>query len=151
MLLIRYLRQIAAINLATDTTTLNAAGATKIILLKAPFTPSESMVLADVVEATFPGYAAISCVAGGPLVTQDPLTGDMIMTFRVPAGGWRWVTDGLVDPPQTIYGFAVVNSDDNFLMGAQVLPVPITLTGTPIAQEIDIGSVVTRIPPNVLQ
>lgn len=125
--------------LAADTTTLAPATANKIALIKAPFTPQESLVVADLTLADFGGSTPIAGAAGAQAVAIDPATGDQIITIKDPAGGYRWVTTNLTNLPQTIYGYCLLDTTLATLLAVQTIPTPVGLTA--VGQQVDLGTV----------
>jgi hypothetical protein len=132
--------------LAADTTTLAPVAANKIALIKAPFTLSETLVLAGLTLADFNGSTPIAGAAGAQLVGIDPATQDQVITIKDPAGGYRWITGSLLNLPQTIYGFALIDNAGATLLGVELLPTPLALQA--IGQFIDIGPVAMNIVQN---
>jgi hypothetical protein len=122
---------------AADTGFLAAAGGNKLVLLKADFTPDENLVLADVTLADFDGYAAKTPTAGAQQVGTDPLTQEQIVTLAEPVGGWRWATTGLTNLPQTIFGFALLDTTSATLFAIQRLAEPLTLTA--VGNQVNLG------------
>jgi hypothetical protein len=117
--------------LAADTSTLApAANPPKVMLVKDPFTPADDLLVADLTEADFDGYAKISCEVAGQLQSTDPLTGDSVVEMKTPLGGWRWETTGVTNLPETIYGFALINNGSTLLYGTELFDTPIVLTAS---------------------
>jgi len=125
--------------LATDVPYLAPVAANKMALIMAAFVPSETLLLADVTLATFNGSTPIAGVAGAQQVGLDPETGEQMITIKEPVGSWRWIVNALTDLPQTIYGYCLINNAEDFLLGSELLPQPITLTA--VNQEINLGTV----------
>ena len=125
--------------LAADVPTLAPATANKIILIKDNFALEETLVAGDLTEADFDGYAAIAGATGAQQCGIDPNTGDQIVTIKPPAGGYRWETTGITHLPETIYGFALVDTTKATLLAATLFDTPITLTES--GQEITLPSV----------
>src|SRR5262245_40946180 len=124
--------------LQTDATTLApAAGGVKVHLASAAFTPSPTLTIAGLTEATFTGYTALVAGTGSQQEFLDPVTGNRVVQLNEPAGGWHWATTGAVGLPQTIYGFYVTDNGTTALYGSQLFPTPITLTAA--GQGIDQG------------
>lgn len=115
--------------LGSDTATLNPASANKIILVKAAFTPSLARVVADLTEADFTGYAALTMGTGNWPEGIDPATGDSVLTAVPPTAGYRWETTGTTIL-NTIYGWALVDNTKATLLGCATFPVPIQLVAT---------------------
>jgi len=138
------LRDEAAKKLATDTTTLApAVNANNIALLKAAISPNEGITLADLTFADFDGSTPLDVTVGAQAEALDPQTGDSIITISPPVGGWRWVTTGITNLPQTIYGFALMSNAGAAVYATEALPTPIVLTATD--QVIDIGPIELRL------
>jgi hypothetical protein len=117
--------------LGADTFTLGTtSGPTtcKLHLAKAAFTPSQDLTLADFVEADFDGYAEKSAVAGPMPQSADPTNADSLVDIPPGAAGYLWETSGVTNLPQTIFGY-YLEGHGPLLMGCQLLPEPITLTG----------------------
>lgn len=115
--------------LGNDSTTL--AGALKITLIKAPFTPSPTILPADLTAADFNGSTPISLTAGARPDNFDPATGDRLVNLVPPAGGYLWTTVDATSLPQTIYGVSVGTGvlPAGNLFGTFLLDTPVTLTG----------------------
>jgi len=132
----------AAALLAADTATLDNATDVEVILFKDPITPTPATVVGDLTPADFDGYAPLAKAASGPVVTTDPDTGDKLIRIPDPAGGWNWVTSGVTNLPQTIYGYALTDNTGADLYGIHVFDTPITLTAA--GQGVVIGDVTFR-------
>lgn len=107
-------------------------------LIIAPFTPSEDLVVGDLTFADFDGSTALEQALGDAQVGIDPLTGQQRITITEPAGGWRWITTGVTNLPQTVYGAALLTAASAALIGVEELPEPIGLTE--VGQEINLGT-----------
>jgi len=125
--------------LAADTATLDNATDVEVILIKEPFTAGPDLVIGDLTEADFDGYAPLAKAAASPSVTTDPATGDKLIRIPDPAGGWNWVTSGVTNLPQTIYGFGLTDGAGTTLYGVQSLDEPVELTAS--GQGVVIGDV----------
>lgn len=137
------LREQMAKLLAADTATLApAALANHVTLLKAPIAPGEGVTIADLTFADFDGSTPIDVTVGAQAEGLDPATSDAIITMSPPVGGFRWETTGVTNLPQTIYGYAMLNSTDGKLWATEALATPITLTAS--NQVIDLGNVNLR-------
>ncbi len=124
--------------LAADATTLAPVTANKIALVKAPFSPSGTTVLSDLVLADFDGSTPKSGVAGTQPEGVDPATGAVIIDISPGAGGWRWETTGLTNLPQTIYGFALIDDGATTYLAGALLATPIVLSA--VNQRVDLGA-----------
>lgn len=130
--------------LAADPTTLApVALANHIALVKAAFTPSETLLVADLTLADFTGSTPLSAGIGTQPEGLDPNTGEQIITIKAPAGGWRWETTALANLPQTIFGIVLMDNADAVLLGTALFANPETLTI--VNQAIDLGNVELRI------
>jgi hypothetical protein len=126
--------------LAADATTLAAATALKIHLAMASFTPSATLVIANVTEATFTGYAALNAGIGTQQEFVDPVTGNRIIQILDPAGGLHWATTGATGLPMTIYGWYLTDNGNTTIYMSSLLPGgPVTLTAS--GQGIDVPTV----------
>lgn len=114
--------------LATDTAFLANATAMKVGLITAPFTPSIERVMADLTISAATGLVPLAGVAGAQLESVDPITGELIVEIKAPAGGFRWETPVGFTGPVTVYGFALGNNAMTTLFGTESLPNPIVLT-----------------------
>lgn len=129
--------------LAADATTLApAADNNTVLLIMSDFTPNEDLVPADLTPATFDGSAGLLAELGAQQVGLDPTTGDQIVTIEEPVGGWRWITTGLTNLPQTIFGYGLYNEALDTLLGVTKLDTPITLQG--VGEEINLGAIQLR-------
>lgn len=140
MLPMAALRLKLATLLADDTSSLApAVNANKIALVTSPFTPEETLTVADLTLASFTGSTPIAGAAGDQGVALDPVTGQQLITILAPAGGWRWVCTAAPATPQTIYGFALLDAALDTLLGVELLTTPVTISA--VGQEIDLGAV----------
>lgn len=114
--------------LAADATYLANLTAMKIGLITAPFTASIDRVMADLTISALTGLVPLAATAGGQLESVDPVTGELIVEVKVPAGGLRWETGGGTTYPVTVYGFALGNNGMTVLLGTETLDPPVTLT-----------------------
>lgn len=137
--------------LAADTTTLApAVDANVIALIMSNFTPSPTLLIGDVVLATFAGATPILGVTGTQAEGIDPQTGSFVIDLSPAAGGYRWETTATTNLPQTIYGIALLKNDLSVLYASALLPTPILLTG--VNQRIDIGDLAKLVfTPNSIQ
>lgn len=133
------LREALGTLLAADVATLAPVAANKIALIAAAFANDENLVLGSLVFATFTGSAPKAGAAGAQGVGNDPATGQQIITILAPVGGWRFVCTVAPGAPETIFGFALTDSAGAVLLGAELLPVPITITLA--GDEIDLGAI----------
>jgi len=116
--------------LAADTTTLAQVGLVNLHLAKEPFTEGPDLLLGDLTEADFDGYAPLAVDSATAQVFTDPTSGDTVIQLDEPAGGWSWETTGTTDLPQTIYGFALTDTAGAVVHGSQLLDTPVVLDGT---------------------
>jgi hypothetical protein len=139
MLPMRAIRLALGELLAADVPTLAPAAANKIALITTPIAVSENVVFGDLHLATFTGSTPKSGINGAQQAGLNPLTGDQVITILAPAGGWRWEATVAPSPPQTVYGFALVDDGLAVLWGLQLLLVPITIAT--VGDFVDAGSV----------
>lgn len=115
----------------------------KVVPIKAPYTYTPNLVLADLTLADFDGSTPIAQDAV-PSTYTDPLTGDSVIALTAPAGGFQWVTSGVTNLPQTIYGYALTDAAGTTLVAVTdplTTPIPLTATG----QGIDAGELGFRV------
>lgn len=112
-------------------------------LIKAPFTPNEDLVVGDLEFADFDGSTALEMPVGAAQVGIDPVSGEQRITITEPEGGWRFITTGVTNLPQTIYGAALLTAASAALIGVMELPEPIGLTQS--GEEINLGSLMMNI------
>lgn len=140
MLPMKALREQLGTALAADLPLAGAGATNKVRLLIADFTPNENMTFAQLVSADFDGSTPLAAALGTQQVGLDPLTGEQIVTMIEPLGGWRWITTGLTNLPQTVFGYALVDElAGTVLLGLTHLDVPVTLSI--VGQEVRIPSV----------
>lgn len=114
-----------------DTATLATAATpteVQVHLSKTPFTPSPTIVFADLTPPDFDGYAHIAAGAPPWVETLDPASGAVKLLLPMPAGGLVWETTGTTNLPQTIYGYMVIGHS-SVNCGAALFNPPIVLTG----------------------
>lgn len=127
--------------LAADIPTLAPAAANKIALIAAPFGVNENIVVGDLTFATFTGSTPKAGAAGAQQVGIDPATGEEVITNLAPAGGWRWECTATPGVPETIFGFALLDSTLATVIGVQTIdPVSIAV----IHDFVDLGKVEIR-------
>ena len=124
--------------LAADTGTLAPATANKMVLFKNNIVPNENTVYADLTLADFSGYADKSGIAGAQTRGVDPATGDQLIIIGAPVGGYIYECTGMVNVPQTIYGYALVDHTNTTLIAVQTLPTPVTIAAP--GNIIDLGN-----------
>lgn len=124
--------------LAADATTLAPASTpNKVALIVAPFTPQETLVVADLTLASGNGLDPLAGIAGAQGVAQDPISGAQIITLLPPATGWRWVTSGSFASPITVFGAALTDSTGATLFAVEQLAAPITVEAPGYQVELD--------------
>lgn len=111
-----------------------AALANKMALIKAPFAESENLPIGDISLADFDGSTPIDGTLGAQQVAIDPDTGQQRITIKDPLGGYRWVTSGLTNLPETIYGYVLLKNDLSDWIAIKRFDQPVTLTE--VGQEI---------------
>lgn len=138
MLLMKALRLALGTLLASDSSTLAPATLpNKMGLAKNNFSLTENLVIGDIVAADFDGSTLIPGAAGAQQTGLDPATNDQVLTIKDPAGGYRWITTGSTQLPQTIYGYYLVDTTGANLLMAGRFNTPITLTD--VGQVINLG------------
>ena len=128
--------------LAADTSTLAPATANKVALISANFALSEELAVGDLTLATFTGSTPKAGASGAQQAGTDPLTGDQVVTNLTPAGGWRWECTAAPASPETIYGYALLDTTLATLLGAALLDAPVTITS--VGDFVDLGAITIR-------
>jgi len=119
--------------IAADTVALNA-GDIAVRLIKDAFTPSPTLVLADLTAADFGGATDRGC--DSPTWGYDPATGNRVIRAGNPTGGWNYETTNTSNLPQTIFGYCWFNTDNDDLFATVLLDEPIVLTAANQAFDI---------------
>lgn len=127
----------SALALSLDTNSLAEVAKCLLILAKNSFTPGLNTVIGDLTEADFDGYAGIAVGTGLVRVYIDPATGENIIEMIPPLGGWHWVTTGITNLPQTIYGYALTDSTKAKVWGSGLLSAPLLLTASGQGLDVD--------------
>jgi len=142
----RDLFQATADLLAADAGTLApAALANHLHLAINNFVPSLDLALGDLTEATFTGSAALSAGIGTQPTYYDVIDGLYTIRIEEPALGWNWLCT--VDPaaPETVYGVYLTDNADAVLLGAMLLPDPVTIDSA--GQGMGVGDVTFKFDP----
>lgn len=125
---------------AADPTYLNqATNANLVALVVSPFVPSETLLVASLTFATWPGYVDVNCPFGPALVGVNPATLQQEITIPDPINGYRYVVTGTTGLPQTVYGFALCTKAKAILLASELLPVPLPIQD--VGQVIDLGQI----------
>lgn len=119
----------------------------KIMLFKNNLTPNRTTVFADLVEADFTGYARKACGAGAASGLKNPVTGCWEIRPKEPLGGFEFNTTGTGELPQTIYGYALVASDEDVIFAIGTFETPILLNE--VLQVIDVPQPILSFPLNI--
>ncbi len=115
--------------LAADTSSIaHGTNAVKVGVVTENINPTLDSVIGDFTVATADGLAALSGVVGAQLESVDPVTGELIVEIKPPAGGFRFELTGVTGAPYTVYGFVLMNSAASAWYGFEKLETPITLT-----------------------
>lgn len=123
--------------LAADTGTLAAVTALHVHLIKAPFVPSAQTDFTTLTPADFTGYAFIAAGTGTQQKFRDPITGELIVQMKEPAGGWHWAATGGANLPQTIYGWCLTDNADTVTYGSDLLPSPVLMQASGDGVDVD--------------
>jgi len=116
--------------LAADVPTLAPVAANKVALITDNFVPDMDASIGDFTLGSTTGLTPIAGVAGTQLESRDPVTGEVIVEIKTPAGGFRWETpDPFTDGPITVYGFLLIDNGAANWLGVHKLTDPITLDG----------------------
>lgn len=133
--------------LGADATTFSPAALKNLLILfQNNIAINDATLMANLTEATFDGYAAISLPLGGATVGIDPLTGQQFLDVIPGLAGNIFTCTGGAAEPQTVYGYAIVNSTKTILLAAQNFTPPVTFTGA--GQILDVGPLKIQIVPS---
>lgn len=135
--------------LAADAATLAEAGGTAVFLVGANFTPSIDLVAADIVRVTNLALLPKVPTPGTQNDSVDPVTGELIVEMKEPAGGFSWNTGVGFVGPVTAWGVALYNGGVTVLLGTQKFDQPILLNGD--NQSVNVGSIQFRIDPTKIR
>lgn len=128
--------------LTADTSTLAAVAAMHLHLAAAPFTPSLAMLLTDFTEATFTGSTALDAGTGTQPIFYDVTDGLLTIVIQEPVGGWTWTCTADPASPETIYGVYLTDNADAVLLGAMLLPTPVTISTS--GQGLQVGNLTLK-------
>ncbi len=131
--------------LAADTTYLASATAMKVGLITANVAPTLNTLMADLTISVATGLVALAGVSGAQNESIDPVTGELLVEVKPPAGGFRWETPAGFTGPTIVYGFALGNGAMTVLLGTLMLDTPITLNDE--NQTINAPPLVFRLDP----
>ncbi len=133
--------------LASDSGLGSLAGSARLIrLFMNNIIPTRQTVVGDLTTPTFTGYADKAMGIALGREGTDPLSGKNEV-IAVPAlGGLVWAPSDAVNLPQTIYGWAMVDSTGAFLIGAERFPNPIILSGA--GQLVSVDKVACEYSPD---
>jgi hypothetical protein len=134
--------------LAADVGSLAAATALKVHLAQAAFTPSPSLALGTLTEATFTGYSSLLATTGTQQTFNDPTSGNRIIQLKEPAGGWHWQATAGTGLPQTMFGWYLTDNGVSILWGSALFNPTVTLVNS--GDGVDIGQVRFGLVPSAL-
>lgn len=116
--------------LAADTVTLANVAAMQLHLAAAPFTPSPSLAIGSLTEATFTGSTALAAGTGTQQVFVDPVTGLRSIDVKEPAGGWHWKCTATPGAAETIYGVYLTDNTGAVLYASALFDAPIVISAS---------------------
>jgi hypothetical protein len=135
--------------LAADPSTIApAALAVRIHLAKGAFVPAPGLAVAAFTEADFQGYAALLAGLGTQQFFQLATDGTRIIQLLEPAGGWHWEVTGVLNLPQTIFGFYVTDNANVVLYGSELLAAPVVVQA--INNNVDLSWIRFRVPAGAI-
>jgi len=119
----------------------------KIMLVINNFVPNPGITLGDLTPATFTGSSPILIPFAPQNVVLDNQTGRPGISFKEPVGGYKFICTATPGAPEVVYGWAVIDADETFVMFTDVLTVPITIAniGNFVELTADLGYIV--LPP----
>jgi hypothetical protein len=87
-----------------------------------PVTPTNAIVLADLTECDFDGYAASAAITWGAILNETD------GTVYAPGGGIEFAATGSTTP-NTVYGVYLTDSAGTTLLAVWLLPDPVGIAG----------------------
>lgn len=114
--------------LAADVATLAEIGGLKVALVTDGLLPGLDQEFGDLVFATFAGSMNKTSGAGAQQTFYDPVTSTRVIQVLEPAGGWTWEATATPTEPETVIGYAVLDNAGAVLLGAELLPEPVTIS-----------------------
>jgi len=98
------------------------------------FVETPELVAADLDVADFGGSGMKTSALASRAGFSDPATGEYMLVFNPPVGGYRWTTTSTANLPQTIYGVALGDDSASLgagnLIGAKLFDQPVVLSDT---------------------
>lgn len=94
----------------------------KIVLFTNDINPGEGLQVTDLVQPTFSGYAVGNFTLSGPYNT------DQGGFQQLNSGVRRFDCDAETDPPQVVYGYAILNPDATEVLFAERFQTPQTIS-----------------------
>ena len=104
-------------------------------------------LLDDLELATFTGSTPKACGAGAAEVATNPITGELQIRPKEPAGGFQFVATNGDNLPQTVYGFALLTNDLGDYIAGQNFTTPIPITASNQVVDVPQPTLVLAIPP----
>ena len=131
---------------ADDSSLGPASGPCVVALIENEFTEAIDRVSADLTRCAVAGLTPIAAGTGDQVESIDPVTGEIIVEMKPPAGGFRFECTSATGLPKTIFGIAVLDTTLATLWMCERFDDPITITA--VNQAITLGRVGLRIDPN---
>lgn len=141
-----YAAALAAI--VADATTLGGGVLLKYGLVAAAFSPSRSLLYADLAQPVFTGYAEKVSPAGSARVVRDQATNGGGFAVQEPTGGLTWICTAAPGTPQVIYGWYVYFATGSKLLFTQLFDNPVTIEA--VNDFVEVSAVLGFIDPDML-
>lgn len=132
-----FINRIAAL-INADTSWLASPDNMKMALVAAPFVPAPTLVAGDLTLATFDGSGPPNVPAGAQNLILDSVTGSWGVSLKEPTGGFIWICSTAPLVPETIYGYALLDSDLELIASA-LLDEPVVISA--VGNYVQISSV----------
>lgn len=137
-------------SLASDAATLgHATLPCKVALIENDFAEGNHLLASDLTKCAVAGLTPITCVTGTQNESIDPLTGELVVSMKVPAGGWRWECTDAVGLPKDIFGYALFDNAGTALYGATRFPQKRVISA--VGHEVTTEEVAFRIDPTKMR
>jgi hypothetical protein len=123
--------------LADDTVTWeNGGDPLQIWLVQNNVNYDKATVVGDLTAANFSTYAPVDIDPTTVEQGLDPLNNDSIIDVRAGGTPWRWEVTSTSNLPQTIFGFALVNTAGTLYFAGESFATPIVLNA--VGQQISV-------------
>ncbi len=132
--------------LAGDDSSLGPASSPcKVALVENDFNPTINTMIGDLTVCAVAGLTPIAVATGDQYESRDPLTGEIVVEMKPPAGGFYFEATSGTGLPKTIYGIAVINNGGSTLFMSERFETPVVINA--VNQVVPCPRVCLRIDP----